>query len=136
MIIIKVMIVIVKVIVVIFIPMHPWRELLTDLLQLISDSVAHRQFWRHQYLLALGIMDLGSLSIASILLEAVIPALTAIEEFTRARRKHTRNAASIHGHPIQRTTRLKYPVDNFMELDLPGQLLSIARLYLAHCGDY
>lgn len=68
------MIVIVKVIVVIFIPTHPWREFFANLLQLINDSVAHRQLRRHQYLLALGIMDLLGMSIASILLGAVIPA--------------------------------------------------------------
>ena len=76
------------------------------------------------------------MSIASILLEAVVPALTAIEEVTGTRRKHTSDTASIHGHPIQRTFRLEYPVDNLTEFDLPRQLLSIARLDVEYCGDY
>ena len=120
------MVITVRVIVVIFTPTHPWLELLINLSQPISDSTAHRKFRRHYYLLGLGVMGLLGMSIASILLEAVILALMAIEEFTRAGRKHTHNAASIHGHSIQRTARLKYLVDNFMELDLPRQLLSIA----------
>lgn len=81
-------------------------------------------------------MGILGMSIAAILLEGVIPTLTAIEEITRARRKHTHNATTIHGNPIESTARLKYPVDNFMEPNLPPQFLSIARPDVAYCGDY
>jgi len=74
-------------------------------------------------------MDCVGSSIDSVLLQAVILALTSLEEFlTGAGRKHARNTASIHGHPIQRTTRLKP--------DLPRHLLSFARLNVAHCWDH
>jgi hypothetical protein len=82
-------------------------------------------------------MDHVGISIASVLLQAVILALASLKEFlTRAGRKHTCNTASIHRHPIQRTTRLKYPIDNFMEPDLPRHLLSFARPNVAHCRDH
>ena len=84
----------------------------------------------------MGVMGILGMSIAAIILEVVIPALTAIEEITRARRKDTHNATSIRGNPIQRTARLKYPVDNYMEPELYPKLLSIARLDVAYWGDY
>jgi len=57
-------------------------------------------------------MGLLGVSIASVLLEGVLPALTVIEESISARRKHTGNATFVHGHPIQRAARLKHPGDN------------------------
>jgi len=77
------------------------------------------------------------MSIALILLKAVIFALTAIEKkFIKVKCKDMCNAVFIHRHSIQHTVRLKYSVDNFMKSDLSHQLLFIVQLNVMHCRDY